>query len=303
MNIHSTLEATRGMSDTLEIQRRAFEAQFGSLESMGFEDKTKQVQESESDESNISNESDEESQDDSEGLSQEEEEEEEEEKEEALNQKPKQHQPRVIKFRGPTDEYTPISKKEQRLLRSGKPLRQEKSQDQAQESQELSDDEENLKNDIELQRFLKESHLLSALGNGNTDTSADSVVGKARARTLEMRLRGLSETNGKATALEKMPIQVRRGMVKKHLKRIEKHETEAREGGVVLHNVKKGHFRQIDRTHRNDIERRIGSSIKKQQQVRSKKRQRGLRIQSVGRSTRNGLRISQRDIDRINNKK
>lgn len=288
------------MSDDLEVQRRAFEAQFGSLESMGFEDKTKRAGQSDetSDESSNDDgrEDSDEREDDSEDESQDDEEEEEDDEEVSEEES----QPRVIKFQGPSDEYTPISKKEQRLLRSGKPLRQEKSSEPVEES---SEDEENLKNDIELQRFLKESHLLSALGNGATNVNDDSVIGKARARTLEMRLRGLSETNGRSTTLEKMPVNVRKGMIKKHRKRIEKHETEAKEGGVVLHNVKKGQFRQIDHTHRNDIERRIGSSIKKQQEQRTKRRQRGLRIQSVGRSTRNGLRISQRDIDRINNRK
>lgn len=288
------------MSDDLEVQRRAFEAQFGSLESMGFEDKTKRADENEtSDESSNDDgrEDSDEREDDSEDESQDEEDEEQEYEDEVTEEK---SQPRVIKFQGPSDEYTPISKKEQRLLRSGKPLRQERNSEPVEES---SEDDENLQNDIELQRFLKESHLLSALGNGAANVNDDSVIGKARARTLEMRLRGLSETNGRSTTLEKMPVNVRKGMIKKHRKRIEKHETEAKEGNVVLHNVKKGHFRQIDHTHRNDIERRIGSSIKKQQEQRNKRRQRGLRIQSVGRSTRNGLRISQRDIDRINNRK
>lgn len=289
-----------GMNDDLEVQRRAFEAQFGSLESMGFEDKTKRVEDEEvsSEEGSPSDESHEEgetagSEEESEGDSE----------EETADSEPEKvvRRPRVIKFQGPSDEFTPISKKEQRLLQSGKRLGPEQS---AEPVREMSDnDDENLQNDVELQRFLKESHLLSALGSGDGDVDDGSVVGKARARTLEMRLRGLSATNGGSTALEKMPIQVRKGMVDKHRKRIEKHETEAREGGVVLHNVKRGHFRQIGHTHRSDIERRIGSSIKKQQQQRSKHRQRGLRIQSVGRSTRNGLRISQQDIDRINGRK
>lgn len=288
------------MSDELEVQRRAFEAQFGSLESMGFEDKTKRAEESETSDESSNDDGREESderEDNSEDESQDEEEKEEDDEDEVSEE---ESQPRVIKFQGPSDDYTPISKKEQRLLRSGKPLRQEKSSEPVEES---SEEDENLKNDIELQRFLKESHLLSALGNGTANVNDDSVIGKARARTLEMRLRGLSETNGRSTTLEKMPVNVRKGMIKKHRKRIEKHETEAKEGGIVLHNVKKGQFRQIDHTHRNDIERRIGSSIKKQQEQRNKRRQRGLRIQSVGKSTRNGLRISQQDIDRINNRK
>nr|4QMF_A Chain A, Protein FAF1 [Saccharomyces cerevisiae S288C]4QMF_C Chain C, Protein FAF1 [Saccharomyces cerevisiae S288C] len=44
---------------------------------------------------------------------------------------------------------------------------------------------ENLQNDLELQQFLRESHLLSAFND-------DQVIGKARSRTLEMRLNRLS---------------------------------------------------------------------------------------------------------------
>lgn len=262
----------------LEAQRRAFERQFGSLESMGFDDKTKESNEVESEiESEVSSESEIESE---------------------IEIEEPQPQPRVIKFNGPSDEYVPISQKEQKMLRSGKPLRKAKETNPTVEEPEDEDlERENMKNDIELQRFLKESNLLSAL---DTD---DSATGKARSRTMEMRLRELSATNGSETKLnklEKMPIQMRKGMVDKHLQRIKKHETEAREGGIVLSRVKRGQFRKIDKTYRNDIERRIGTNIKKKESVVGKRRQRGLKIQSVGKSTRNGLVIAKHEIARIN---
>ncbi|QLQ80530.1 hypothetical protein HG537_0D05310 [Torulaspora globosa] len=257
----------------LEIQRRAFESQFGSLESMGFQDKTKNQAESE-------NENESENESDSENGS---------ESESESDGESGEPQPRVIRFNELRDDYVPSSKKEQRLLRSGKPLRAAPDDD---------DERQNLKNDIELQRFLKESNLLSALD--------DSNAGKARSRTLEMRLRELSETNGSETKLnklEKMPIQIRKGMVAKHLQRIKKHETEAHAGGVVLSRVKRGQFRKIDKTYRNDLERRIGTSIKTRQSLSNKPRQRGLKINTVGKSTRNGLVITKNEIARVNGHK
>lgn len=263
----------------LEIQRSAFERQFGSLESMGFQDRTKHRAEPETDSNSEQDEQDSGSDVESE-------------------QEP---QPRVIRFSGPADEYVPPSKKEQRLLRSGTPLRAaKKNHPPPSDDEDQHLERENLKNDIELQRFLKESNLLSAL---HTD---DSLAGKARSRTLEMRLRELSATNGSETKLnklEKIPIQIRKGMVEKHLQRIKKHETEARDGGVVLSSVKRGQFRKIDKTYRNDIERRIGTSIKKKQTLANKRRQRGLKIHTVGKSTRNGLVITKHEISKINGKK
>ena len=84
-----------------------------------------------------------------------------------------------------------------------------------------------------------------------------------------------------------------------HLKRIKKYEQEAAEGGIVLSKVKKGQFRKIESTYKKDIERRIGGSIKTRDKEKATKRERGLKISSVGRSTRNGLIVSKRDIARI----
>lgn len=285
----------------LELQRRAFEEQFGSLEAMGFEDKTKDI-DTEEKEDNVTDESDEIVECD-----------------ETEEIKPRiKKQPKIIRFKGPTDIYVPPSKEEQKFLKSGRPLPKtqdinEQQQQEANQSPAADDDDddleqENIKNDIELQRFLKESHLLSAFDSNSTNTNAsptdDSIMGKARSRTLEMRLKGLSSINGddqRLRKLEKVPIQMRKGMIDKHLNKIAKYEQDAKEGGIILSNVKRGQFRKIEKTYKNDIERRIGTSIKKKQASISKRRQRGLKVHSVGRSTRNGLVISKNDIDRINN--
>ncbi|SCU85055.1 LAFA_0D13630g1_1 [Lachancea sp. 'fantastica'] len=315
----------------LELQREAFEAQFGSLESMGFEDKTKKQV---SDETSGSEEQEHDSQDDSQDGSQDESgsdgdasfqgfSDDDTEAKEPRSEPQTKRQPKVIKFDGASDVYSAPNRKEQKLVRSGKAPKQSLAEAREQEEmmqagQDEEDDtadgeKENLQSDLELQRFLKESHLLSAFSQNepsgadltlqtmnNVEYRDDQVFGKARSRTLEMRLKNLSSVNGKEQKLEKVPINIRKGMVDKHVKRIKKHEQEAREGGIILSKVKKGEFRKIDSTYRKDIERRIGSRNSSADKQRRAKRQKGLKVSSVGRSTRNGLIISPEEIRRIN---
>ncbi|XKU28509.1 pre-rRNA processing and 40S ribosomal subunit assembly [Saccharomyces cerevisiae] len=318
----------------MELQRKAFESQFGSLESMGFEDKTKNIR-TEVDTRDSSGDEIDNSDDGSDfkdgtiesSNSSDEDSGNETAEENNQDSKPKT-QPKVIRFNGPSDDYVPPSKKTQKLLRSGKTLTQINKKLESTEAKEEKEDEtleaENLQNDLELQQFLRESHLLSAFNNGGSGSTNsgvsltlqsmgggnddgivyqdDQVIGKARSRTLEMRLNRLSRVNGhqdKINKLEKVPMHIRRGMIDKHVKRIKKYEQEAAEGGIVLSKVKKGQFRKIESTYKKDIERRIGGSIKARDKEKATKRERGLKISSVGRSTRNGLIVSKRDIARI----
>ncbi|CCK72742.1 Faf1p KNAG_0L01220 [Huiozyma naganishii CBS 8797] len=337
------MKGSDGESDylkQLEAQRKAFEAQFGSLESMGFEDKTKHVSEDGSADpaSDSSEHSSEESANDREN---EEASSSEDENVDipvvvpsgmGASQTAKKNKPKTIKFDGPSDTYVPLSKQEQKLVRSGKTLshiaKQAAKRDATKKPVTEDDnlEEENLAKDVELQQFLSESHLLSAFSNGigsNNPTSGvgltleslsngnqqsvvyhdDEVMGKARMKTLEARLRGVSSANGrdkKVNKLEKVPMHIRRGMIDKHTKRIAQYERDAAEGGIILSKVKKGQFRKIEATYKKDIERRIGGSIRNKDLERSAKRERGLRINSIGRSTRNGLVVSKDEIARIN---
>ncbi|CAL9728993.1 protein Faf1p [Monosporozyma unispora] len=335
----------------LEEQRKAFEAQFGSLESLGFEDKTKNISESEEEDK-------EERVDDKLSGSEEDElaKDEEVSNEESIfpikisstepttNNNPVR-KPKVIKFNGPSDTYIEPTKQEQKLIRSGKTLQEnarklalreaklekERKKNGVEEKDEDGSgatEEENLHNDLELQQFLKESHLLSAFNGSNKNSQGQSgvgltleslngsgnnndtimyqdneVMGKARMKTLEHRLRGLAEINGrskKISKLEKVPMAVRKGMVNKHLGRISRYEQDAKDGGIILSKVKKGQFRKIESTYKKDIERRIGTSIKTKEEERNARRERGLKVNSIGRSTRNGLIVSKEDIARIN---
>lgn len=320
----------------LEQQRLAFEAQFGSLEDMGFEDKTKNIVTESQD---VDSESNNNSQDESENESDESftgfdeddntidakiDEKNVREELRPTSSEKEVRKPKVIKFEGFTDTYSKPTKREQKILNTGKSLISSKSYESEPEEEENDEsnvpEAENLKHDIELQRFLHESHLLSALGNNDSYSGADltlktisnndvvayqddKMFGKVRSRTLEMRLKNLSDINGhekKINRLEKVPMNIRKGMVNKHQKRINRYEQDAKDGGIILSKVKKGQFRKIDSTYKKDIERRIGSSIKSQDKTRNARRERGLPINSVGRSTRNGLIISKEEIMKVN---
>lgn len=288
----------------LEQQRKAFEAQFGSLESMGFEDKTKKYIERESGSDNDNdeqsdNDDQQESDESFEGFSHHEDDASSSEDisgKEASAFTPGRRAPKVIKFQDPSGTYQPPSKQQQRQLRSGKPLREFVQRPEEPSDSDSDTESQNLRKDVELQQFLQESHLL-----GGVDSYND-VHGKARRRALEMHLTNLSSAGGGSPKLEKVPMQVRKGMVSKHLQRIQKHEHEAADAGIILSKTKKGQFRKLERTYKNDIERRIGTSIKSKDRQWKAHRQRGLKVQTVGRSTRNGLVLSKEEIERIRNR-
>ncbi|ANZ73562.1 BA75_00202T0 [Komagataella pastoris] len=304
--------------DALEIQRRNFEAQFGSLEDMGYIDKTKirrnsnkigEHTDNEDDsgsESDTSNEGKTSGSEEFNGFSENEEEEDYDEIETQL-----QGQPKTVKFTENFNTFKEPSKDELKMVRAGKPI----SLKALQEKQKLalknsaannSEEQEHLVNDLQLQRLLDESHLLA--GSSERFSGADLLdtidfeepIGKARLRTLNARVRKLASTNGKngglPARLEKMPMSMRKGMIKKQLEREAEFEKEAKEAGIVLSKKRKGEFRNLatgDRvTSKSD---RIGTGIKKV----AKMRDRGLKINSVGRSTRNGLVITPKEIAKV----
>ncbi|GME89846.1 unnamed protein product [Ambrosiozyma monospora] len=98
----------------------------------------------------------------------------------------------------------------------------------------------------------------------------------------------LNGSNGGLSKLENMPMNVRKGMIKHKMERIAKYEKEAKEAGIVLAKTKKGEFRNIEDRGVTSFTDRIGTGLKKNRKIRD----RGLKITSVGRSTRNGLIIS-----------
>ena len=230
--------------------------------------------------------------------------------------------PIVVKFE---DKYSiPSNNKptstEKKLRKSGKPISLIELKRKKQEAleQELKINNKNstnsakdLKDDLELQRFISESHLLKNLSetrekanyqsgaNLTLKTLNDPIIGKARVRTLDARIHELSSINGdekKLNKMENIPMNIRKGMIKKQMERINQFETNARENGIILSKNKKGTFRKLD----NDnsfisSEKTYGRGLNKDNKIRD----RGLKIQSVGRSTRNGLVLSNDDIEKI----
>lgn len=229
--------------------------------------------------------------------------------------------PVVVRFE---DKYTvPTAHKptatEKKLRKSGKPLSlaELKKKKEAALEQELKGTKKeptsakDFKDDLELQRLLSESHILKNLAetrrSSNTASGAeltlktlnDPIIGKARVRTLDSRIHQLASINGdpkKLTKLENLPMNIRKGMIKKQREKIEKYERDARENGIILSKNRKGTLRQLD----NDRafvskDKMLGNSGVQKNRMRD----RGLKIQSVGRSTRNGLVLSTTDIEKI----
>lgn len=305
----------------MEIQRRNFEAQFGSLDSLGYTDKTKQLEQRESDSSSTS--SADEGDEVDEVNSDKDDDELDLEMESDSNSdisSSEDEKPQVFKL---GDDYsTPkvtATKQEKKLLRLGRaPTLKEIEKKEAllleinkkilrKTSQEEGD---NLENDMQLQRLLQESHILSnTLQYSGADLTMQTLdyedpTGNARKRVLTSRIKNIasinSKTDGLPKKLEKMPMSMRKGMINTREKKIEKFEREAKDAGIILAKVKKGELRNISAGKGySQASDRIGNGKKQKERIRD----RGLKIHAVGRSTRNGLVISKDDIERINNGK
>lgn len=292
------------MSDYLEAQRKHFEAQFGSLESLGYSDKTKDIEkeseeefagfsESESDSSDGKSEGDEPSEPDS--ITK------------VLAASPQG--PKVVKFTvssasAPYEQ----SKQEKKLMKSGKA---QSIDSIPQSTGKVDDSPDDIKKDIALQRLLEESHILASHGERHSGAELtmrtidyDNPTGKSRVRALDSRFKNLASVNGAHNGmkprLEKMPMSMRKGMIKSREGKVSKYEREAKEAGVVLSKVQKGKLRDLNagRGSTSSVDR-LGDGTKKGSS--NKLRDRGLKINSIGRSTRNGLVLSQQEIDRVSN--
>ena len=84
---------------------------------------------------------------------------------------------------------------------------------------------DDLKNDLALQRLLKESHLLES-------ASELAPTGKNRLKALDLRMQGLGAKS--SLYQQKMPSSHRRGINAKAEYREEKRRREAKENGIVL---------------------------------------------------------------------
>lgn len=319
----------------LEVQRRNFEKQFGSISALGYKDQVKRTSDDESDSDGSENDAhhrlkthadsesrelgldsesenadfggfdsdDSDDSDDSSAFSS-----------DASSSDSEAEQPRVVRL---TQDHTPLptSKKETKLVRSGRaPTIRELEIKQQQlakltRKQQLAaqkEDSENLENDLKLQRLLSESHILAHnIESSGADLTLQTLdyeapIGNSRRRILDQRIREASALNSLPSArkLEKMPMNMRKRLVKNRENAVKLHEQEALEAGIVLSKVRRGQLRDLHlgkgATLSSD---RLGTGTK----AKAKMRDRGLKIQSVGKSTRNGLRISASEIDRVSN--
>lgn len=124
-------------------------------------------------------------------------------------------------------------------------------------------DAENLKNDLALQRLLKESHLLEDASNLNP-------TGKNRHKAIDLRIQSLGATKS-IYEQKKMPKSHREGIQAKAAQREERRRREARENGIILEKPTK-------------------------KKKTSRKRDRGIGGPSIGKFTGATLRLSERDV-------
>ncbi|KAF7166671.1 hypothetical protein CNMCM5623_000228 [Aspergillus felis] len=124
-------------------------------------------------------------------------------------------------------------------------------------------DAEHLKNDLALQRLLKESHLLDS-------ASELAPTGKNRLKALDLRMQSL----GAKTSLyhQNMPSSLRRGIKTKALTKEEKRRREAKENGIILEKP----------THKSKVSKG--------------RRERGIAGPGIGKLSGGTLNLSQRDI-------
>lgn len=124
----------------------------------------------------------------------------------------------------------------------------------------------NLKHDLDLQRLLKESHLLE-----KSRTSTNPA--KQRQMALDMRLQSLGAKQSLFTQ-QKMPAAHRMGIAKKADQRQSKRRAEAKENGVILEKASK----------------KAGTP---------KRRERGVDVPGVGKFAGGTLKLSRRDVSSI----
>lgn len=84
---------------------------------------------------------------------------------------------------------------------------------------------DNLKNDLALQRLLKESHLLES-------ASELAPTGKNRHKALDLRMQSLGSKG--SIYKQNMPSSIRRGIQSKATQKEDRRRREARENGIIL---------------------------------------------------------------------
>lgn len=179
----------------------------------------------------------------------------------------------VIEVAGPSRAER-ASKNELKAFMSAKPPTNptkkpsDNSKSAADEDGDAAADALNLKNDLALQRLLKESHLLDA---SSPNSLSAGPSGKNRHKATDLRIQALG-SKASIMAQEKMPMSHRKGIKAKSMAKEDKRRREARENGIIL---------EKERKERKDV---------------GKKRERGVGGPGVGKFSGGTLKLTKRDI-------
>ena len=149
-----------------------------------------------------------------------------------------------------------------------------------------------LANDLELQRLISESHILSATNPfNNTASSSFSSSGAApskafsegrtRALTTDLRLQKLGSTGSIFNQQKKMPMAMRKGILGAKAAREEKRRREAKENGIILERERPDEG---------------GSAGKKAKRKQGKRSDLPVDMPGMGRMKGGELRLSKRDV-------
>lgn len=298
-----------------EYQRKmklAFEAQFGQVESPQEEEEDSDSDsDSESDDNNDDFDDNEdlvelsktyvERPSDDEDMDTDSEDEEEEEEEEKAVEEKKEEGPVVVRFTGSDRSTRDFNEKaeKKRFMSKKTPLsevQKEEKEKLLSETQrrvpktkeEEEEEKEDLQNDVALQRLINESSILhsqAAMSNySGADISFldDGPIGKARLKTLTSRIESLG---GKHIPLQKnMPMLTRKMVNSKFQNKVKAEQQHAQEAGIILAKTA-------------PVDNRF--AIRKKKVV---KRDRGLKINAVGKTTAGGIKLSKHEIRKFGGK-
>lgn len=134
----------------------------------------------------------------------------------------------------------------------------------------------NLKNDLALQKLLRESHLLSASSSGTSTPNTLTATGVDRHKSMDLHLQSLG-AKGSIFTQKKMPMAQRKHMELKARTTEAKRRAEAREAGIVLEKENKAS---------------TGKKVER-------KRERGVGGPSIGKFRGGTLSLSKKDVRSI----
>jgi hypothetical protein len=185
----------------------------------------------------------------------------------------------VIEYQDPTRELDETERAEMKAFMSSKPPTSASTSSKNVTTKKKQDDADpnestNLKNDMALQRLLRESHLLSAASSG-TSTPTLVATGATRHKSQDLHLQALG-AKGSIFTQKKMPMAQRKHMIQKARTTEEKRRADAKEAGIVL-----------------ERENRVAKKAPE------KKRERGVGGPSIGKFRGGTLSLSKKDVQSI----